>query len=128
MKESAFAEYPFGQNNLGLFYQICLKENDKAENMFEGSSKHNFALAKFNLGMIREGENMTEESIEYFVGAPELEFEPLKYRDITRHDKRLEMSKTFIICFTNLELSEYFLSLDEYEKSRNHQSDKQSSN
>lgn len=118
LKESAFAEYPFGQNNLGLFYQIYLKENGNAEHMFERSSKHNFSLAEFNLGMICEKENRTEESIEYFERASEHEKEPLKYRDITRHDKRLEISKTFIICFTNLKLSEYFLSHDEYEKSR----------
>ena len=41
-------------------------------------------------------ENKIEKSIEYFIRASDHEYEPLIYRDITRDDKRLKISKTFI--------------------------------
>lgn len=57
--------------------------------------------------MMLEKENKKKESIEYFKLASKHESEPLQFREITRYDKRLELSKTFIICFTNLKLTEY---------------------
>ena len=48
IKESAFAEYPFGQNNFGLYNEIYLN----AEYMYNKSSKHKFSLAEYNLGSL----------------------------------------------------------------------------
>ena len=118
LKESAFAEYPFGQNNLGLFFQFYLNKTYDAEYMFSRSSKHNFSLAEFNLAHIREEENKINESIKYYILASEHEDEPLTYHNITHYDKRLEISKTFIICFTNLKLVEYYFLDGKYDEAK----------
>ena len=103
IKESAFAEYPFGQNNFGLFSQIYLNKKENAEFMYKRSSKHKFSLAEFNLAHMLEEDNKIEH-----------ENEPLIYSNIKRFDLRFEISKTFIICFTNLKLVEYYFSLSNY--------------
>lgn len=119
LKEAAFAEYPYGQNNFGLFYQFYLKDIDNAEYMYERSSKHHFALSEYNLGYLYENKGKTKESIEYYKKASKHVDEPLIFRKCECHDKRLEISKKFIICLTNLKLTQYFLNehiFDESEK------------
>ena len=59
-----------------------------------------------------------EKSIEYFVLASEHEDEPLIYREITRDDKRLKISKKFIICFTNFKLFIHFYSNEKLKESK----------
>ena len=63
--------------------------------------------------------NKTKESIDYYILASEHEDEPLVYHEITRDDKRLNISKKFIICLTNLKLFiHYFLKNDEDESKK----------
>ncbi|KAK8839463.1 hypothetical protein M9Y10_031818 [Tritrichomonas musculus] len=123
IKESAFGEYPFGQNNFGLLNEIYLNEIGNAEYMYQRSSKHNFALAFYNLGHFKEKESQkkpeerkvkgkdnqeSEEYIEYYKKASDSEDCPLIFHNHQYYDKRLEISKTFIICMTNLKLFEYY--------------------
>lgn len=114
IKKLVFEEYPFGQNNLGLVYEFYLNSKGDAEYMYERSSKHNFSLAEFNLGRMCESDDTIKESIEYYIRASEHEDEPLIYRGITREEKRLKISKKFIICLANLKLFEYYLSNDDF--------------
>ena len=118
IKESAFSEYPFGQNNYGLINQFYFKNIEKAEHYYERSSKHQFALSEYNLGYMKEILGKIEESIEYYIRASEDEDHPLIFRDIEHDDIRLSISKTFIICFTNLKLVEYFFIKGNYDESK----------
>ncbi|KAK8840395.1 hypothetical protein M9Y10_030956 [Tritrichomonas musculus] len=116
IKEAAFAEYPFGQNNFGLINLFYLNNVENAEYMFVKASKHNFALAEFNLGYLKERQNKIEEAIEFYINASQHESEPLIYRHKKYHDKRLDISKMFIICFTNLKLTDFFIEKEDIEK------------
>lgn len=49
IKEEAFAEFLYGQNNLGLLNQFYLNNIEYAEYMYERSSMHIFALGHHNL-------------------------------------------------------------------------------
>ena len=118
LKEPAFAEYPFAQNNLGLYYQLFLNDMRNAEHMFERSSENFFALAEFNLACMKEKENQMQEAIEYLIKASEHEDQPLLYKNFHHYDKRLEISKKFILCFTNLKLSLHFLKESNFDESR----------
>lgn len=69
---------------------------------------HNFALALYNLGYLKEKDNKTVESILYYLKASENEDMPLMFHNFHHVDKRLEISKTFVICLTNLKLVEYY--------------------
>lgn len=110
LKEAGLNEYSFGQNNLGLFYQFHFNEIENAKYMFERSSKQKFALAEYNQGYLFECERNEEEAIKHCILASKYEKEPLKFRNIKLiNDERLEISKTFIICLTNLKLSLYYL-------------------
>lgn len=82
--------------------------------MYRRSSKNKFALAIYNLGYLKKKQNKIEESIEFYIKASEYEDEPLTFQNIIHFDKRLEISKTFIICLTNLKLTYYYLSISEY--------------
>lgn len=85
---------------------------------FKRSSKHNFALAFYNLGIFYEEKNKTEKSIKNFILASENEDEPLIYRNVTHYDRRLEISKMFIICFTNLKLVYYYFAIEKFDESK----------
>ena len=100
IKESAFAEYPFGQSNFGLFSQFYLGKIENAKYMFMKSSKHEFSLSEYNLSQIYAKENKTKKSIKYLKRASDHANKSLIFRDITRYDMKLEISKLFIICFT----------------------------
>ena len=118
IKESAFAEYPFGQSNFGLFSQFYLGKIENAKYMFMKSSKHEFSLSEYNLSQIYAKENKTKKSIEYLKRASDHANKSLIFRDITRYDMKLEISKLFIICFTNIKLTEYYFSNGEYDESK----------
>lgn len=116
IKEAAFSEFPFGQNNFGLLNQFYLKNEEKAEYMFNRASKHHFALAEYNLGYLKEKFGKIDESIEFYTKASNDEDKPLELYNHNHYDKKLEISKTFIICYTNLKLTEYYLSIGNFEK------------
>ncbi|KAK8865333.1 hypothetical protein M9Y10_010874 [Tritrichomonas musculus] len=118
IKEAAFAEYPFAQNNFGLLNELYFNKIYDAQHMYERSSEHHFALAEYNLGHMFEKDNKIEESINFYKKASEDEDVKLIFQNHKHYDKKLEISKTFIICFTNLKLTEYYLSLENYEESR----------
>ena len=118
IKESAFGEYPFGQNNYGLINQLFLNDIPKAEHFYKRSSKHNFSLAEFNLGYLREKTDRPQESIDFYINSSKHEDDPLIFQGKIHFDERLEISKTFIICLTNLKLTDYYLSISDYEESR----------
>ena len=108
LKKAAYAEYPFAQNNFGLFNQFFLNDIEKAKYMYKRSSEHKFALADFNLGLLAEKENDLKKSIEYYIKASDNENEPLIFHQYKHIDKRLEISKIFIICLTNLKLVDFY--------------------
>ena len=112
IKEAGLNEYPFGQNNFGLFHQYYLNHIGNAQYMYERSSKHNFAIAEFNLGKLFENEGKIKESIEHYLKASDYENEKIVFRNQIIDDERLNISKTFIICFTNLKLADYYLHLE----------------
>ncbi|KAK8900151.1 hypothetical protein M9Y10_002474 [Tritrichomonas musculus] len=97
--------------------------------MYQRSSKHNFALAFYNLGHLKEIElqkkteeekenQELEEYIEYYKKASDSEDCPLIFHNRQFYDKRLEMSKTFIICMTNLKLCEYYFNKGDLSESK----------
>ena len=88
IKESAFNEFPFGQNNFGLFNQFYLNKIEYAEYMYERSAKSNFSLAEYNLGYLHEQKNDIKGSIQYYIQASEHEDEELIYRNIHVFDKK----------------------------------------
>ena len=59
--------------NADLFNQIYLKHIGNAEYLYERSSKHNFSLAEYNLGYLKEKESNSKKSeekkelIEYYI-------------------------------------------------------------
>ena len=104
IKESSFAEYPFGQNNYGLFNHFFLKNIDKALYLYEKSSKKEFALAEYNLGYYFEKNDDIQESIIHYKNALKYADIPLKFKLKEIDDERLEISNIFIICFLNMKL------------------------
>ena len=118
IKEAGLNEYPFGQNNLGILNQFYLNKIDDAKYMYERSMKNKFALAAYNLGYLKEKDDKIEEAIPLYIKASEYEDEPLIFHNFKHYDRRLEISKTFIICYTNLKITEYFHSINDFERSR----------
>lgn len=108
LNEAGLNEYPPGQNNLALFNQFYLKKIDKSIYLFEKVSKKHFSLSEFNLGYLYEIDNKTKESLEHYIKASEYESEPIVFRNRIIYDERLDISKTFIICYSNLKLSHYY--------------------
>ena len=118
IKEAAFGEYPFAQNNYGLMYQFYFNNIGEAEHFYERSSQNKFSLACFNLGHLSETENKIDESIYFYLEAIKYEDEPLIFKKVHRHDKQLEVSKSFIICFVNLKLIGYYFSKSKFAESK----------
>ena len=118
IKEAAFGEYAYGQNNYGLFNQFYFDNIENAKHFFEKASKNQFALADYNLGYIYEKENKIEKSIVHYIKASNNEDNQLMYQKYHYNDKYFEASKTFIICFTNLKLCEYYFLQSKYDESR----------
>ena len=118
IKESGLNEYPFGQNNLALLYQFYFNKLDDAEYFYGRAAKNNFSMSEYNLGYINEIKGNVEKSIEFYIKASDHEDEPLLFHGTEHNDSRLNISKTFIICFTNLKLTDYFLSLSNYDESK----------
>ena len=118
IKEAAFGEYPFGQNNFGLLNELYFNEIGNADYLYRRSSKHHFALAEFNLGHFKEKDNKLTESIDYYIKASQDEDQPLIFHNWQFYDNRLEISKKFIICFTNLKLAEFYFSEENFEESK----------
>lgn len=113
IKEAAFAEYSYAQNNLGLIYQLFQKEIENAEYLFGRSSKQNFALADFNLAHLYEIKKDEEKAIEYYIKASQDEDQPLLFRSNEIKDDGIELSKTFVCCLTNLILTDFYLSTEQ---------------
>ena len=118
LSKSAFGEYPYAQNNYGLMNQFYNNKIEDAKYLYERSSRHHFAIAEYNLGYIKEKDAKIEDAIEYYIKASEHEDEPLMFQNNLHIDYRLNISKMFIICFTNLKLVDYFLSKSNYEEAR----------
>ena len=117
IRKGAYGEYPFGQSNLGLLLFFSNKYQE-AEYMFLRASKHNFAIAEYNLGYLYEINNKREESIQMYIKASIDEDEPFIFHGKHYEDKRLSISKSFIICFTNLKLAFYYLAESDFENSK----------
>ena len=118
IKESAFGEFPFGQNSFALLCQFYLNNNENAEYMFSKASKKNFALAEFNLGFLKEKEGKIKDAFEYYKKASENEKVPLMFHGKKHEDDRLDASKHFVICAANLKLTEYYLSELDFESAK----------
>lgn len=78
--------------------------------------KENFSLAYFNYGYLEEMDQKKESSIKYYEKASKYEDIPLERYQYQHFDKRLEISKTFLICFANLKIFEYYFTKMNYEK------------
>ena len=118
IKEAAFGQYPFGQNNYGLLNELYFNNIENAKYMYERSSKNNFALAEFNLGQLKEKQEKFDESIQHFLKASEIKNSNLIFRKTNHHDKRLEISNTFIMCFVNLKLTCYYFTKSIFNESK----------
>ena len=118
IKEAAFGEYAYGQNNYGLFNQFYFDNIENAKHFFEKASKNQFALADYNLGYIYEKENKIEKSIVHYIKASNNEDNQLMYQKYHYKDKYFEASKTFIICYTNLKLTNYFYFRSKFNESK----------
>lgn len=120
IKQSKLGEYPFGQKNYGLLNQFYLNNIEEAKYMYQRASKNKFALSEYNQGYILENEGKIEESIQFYIRAIELKDEPLIFKNKQHYDKRLDISKKFVICFTNLKLVDYYLSKSNYNEAKNY--------
>ena len=108
LKEAGYNEYPFGQNNLGLYYQYYVNDLAKAEYFYQKASGYRFAISEFNLGHMFE-ENGNSEYINHYKKVIEYGNENFVFHNNIIKDERLEISKTFILCYTNLKLSLYHI-------------------
>ena len=108
IKEAGINEYPYGQNNFGLINQLKLNNIMEAEYMFKKAAKKKFALADYNLGYLYESRGFIEESIQHYIQASQNEDEKLVFHDLVHQDKRLEISKKFIVCLANLKIFVYY--------------------
>lgn len=111
LKEGAYQQYSFCQNNYGLLSQFYLNNSLKSKHFYERSSENNFPLAHYNLGYLYEKNGNINQSISYYIKASENIDEPLMFDDQIIVDTKYELSKKFIICLTNLKLAEYYLTL-----------------
>ncbi|KAK8840254.1 hypothetical protein M9Y10_031199 [Tritrichomonas musculus] len=118
LKDSMSYDYPFAKNNYGLLLEMHFKDIETAKYMYERSSKSNFSLSEYNLANLLEKEGNLKESINYYKRASDHENDVLVYRGKRIEDKRLEISKKFIICLTNLKLVDYYLAKSNYIKTK----------
>lgn len=110
LQEAGNNEYPFGQNNYGLFYQFYLNDKERAFHMFNRSSKHQFAMAEFNLAHFYEQEGEIDESIKHYELVSQYENVAFTFRgQLIDDDERLNVSKMFLTCFANLKLTLFYL-------------------
>ena len=119
IKIAGFNEYPFGQNCLGLIYQLYTKEMDNAKYMFMKSAKHDFPLAEYNLGYLSENEGNIDQAISHYIRAIVYEYDPLNYRNKSYKDKMLRINIHFIKFFTHLKLVEIYLKMHKIEGKQN---------
>lgn len=111
IKEAALNEYPFGQNNYGVLLQFYINDIQRSLNFYERSSKeHKFAIADYNLGYYYEMNGDIDQSIQHYSQASENADVQLTFRNRTINDKRCDLSKKFIVCLSNLKLTEYYFS------------------
>lgn len=113
LNKVAYTECPYFKNNYGLLYKYRLDSTKDAKKMFEQNSNHKFSLTEFNIAHIYEEENKEMESINHYINAVMYENEKLKLYDKCIHDERLDISKIFIIHFTNLKLFKYYFNENE---------------
>ena len=118
IKEAAFGEYPFAQNNYGLLKEIYFNKIDDAKYMYKKSAKKKFALADFNLAKLYEKQGKIEKSIKHYIIASENEDSPLIFHNFEFFDILLFISTIFIMCFTNLKLTEYYFSKSNFKESK----------
>ncbi|KAK8897482.1 hypothetical protein M9Y10_015436 [Tritrichomonas musculus] len=110
IKEAAFAEYPFGQNNLGLINQFFKGNKKEAKRYFEKALKNTivavkFPLVEYNLGYFYEVEEQNkDEAINHYINALEYENAPLIYKNVEIKDERLQISNLFINCYLHFKL------------------------
>lgn len=110
--KSVCNEYSLGLNNCGLFRELVLNWNGDVEYFYEKAAKQGFALAEFNLGRLKEKEENIDDAIQFYIRASDNENNPLVFKGKEIHDERFQLSKTFIICVTNLKLSLFFIKSD----------------
>lgn len=115
---AACNEYPFAQNNFGLLRQLYFDDVMNAEYFYEKSSKNHFALADYNIGYLKEKNGDISGAIECYKKASENEDCPLIFHNVQIFDKRLSISKTFIMCLTNLKLTEYYFLPNSFNESK----------
>ncbi|KAK8838320.1 hypothetical protein M9Y10_035743 [Tritrichomonas musculus] len=118
IKESAFAEYSFGQNNFGLINQFYLNNIVNAEYMYEKASLQSFSLAEYNFGYLKEKNENIDSGIPYYIKASEHEDVKLKFKDNYRVDCYLNISMLFILCLANLKLTKYYFLLSNFDESK----------
>ena len=110
--------YSFGQNNYGVFNQFFLQDKKFAEYMYESASNQHFAIAEYNLGNLKEEENLIDDCINYYIQASNDEDAPFIFLGKKYCDKQLEISKMFIICLANLNLTLFYFTLKKYEDAK----------
>lgn len=131
LKESAYNEYQFAQNNYGLLFDPYLKEDkeiDKESDKFmkdyqetiyyyERAHKVKLSLAEYNYARLLLKNNDKEKAIIFFEYASENENEVLVFHEKPRYDKRLTISTYFIILYVDCLLYlEYADKKDEKDK------------
>lgn len=114
LREGHYGSFSYSQNNLGLLYLLFTKKTGNAEFLFEEAGKQGFALAYYNLGFMNEQNEEIEKAIYFYNQASKNEDAPLIFKNKLIEDEYLEISKTFIICLTNLKLTIYYLSKKNY--------------
>ena len=112
---AAFNEYPFGQNNYGLFNQIYLNNLDMAIRMYERASENNFSLAEYNLGYLLEEKGDIENAYKFYEKSSEHEDQELIFHSVKRNDIRLKYSTILIVTFVELKLIHHYLIPETYD-------------
>lgn len=107
LRKAAFNEFPYAQNNFGLFYQYHLNQIEKARYNYQRSSQNNFDLAHFNLARLYELEDKKEDSIKHYNETLKCKNELMIFRGKVFYDKRIELSRVIINCYTNLKIMVY---------------------
>ncbi|KAK8886404.1 hypothetical protein M9Y10_041867 [Tritrichomonas musculus] len=108
LKIAVFSELSHAQNNYGLVGQFIHKNIMNSDYWYDRASKQKFAISEFIFGHEKDSEKKYDDAIKHYLLAIQYECEPLKsWINNFIFDKRLDISKIFLIFFANLKLTLY---------------------
>lgn len=91
-------------------YRFIFENDTENLRLFTSSPQEKFALSFFIRSIIHDKDGEEERCISFLNKASDLENEQLSFKDYAIYDERLDISKSFILSYSNLKLYKYHLS------------------